>query len=484
MLRSKSLFFWSALFAVLLLTYVSVGAQDLVVSDSLVISSDTTFDNVRILDGGVLIADAQVDVLMNMLIDSGGVVTHSSRHLDGLILNVTDTLVIHSGGMIDLTAKGLRGGLNGSAFGLDGETFDSTGAIVAGAGGGQPGGSDGGAGGSYGGWGATAVGVATAPYGLLESPSHLGSGGGGYQYEGRRGGNGGGRLRLAAEVCLVDGVIRANGGNHDYLGGGGSGGGIRLDVGSLSGAGRIEANGEEGTDWYGSLSGAGGGGRIAVYYDNMSVPDTSITAYGHDLGPNSSAGTIYFKDNAESYGTLIVDNGGVVLQLLSPLLSELTDFKEITIRHGGGLDVMPDDMPSFTVTDRVLLHDAAALELDSGVTMTVSNSSGFDVDVESSSSLVLHNGCQLNANAVRLGGGILNTSIDLSFPTGSDLEFSNGGTINVLDSTTFSMEFFDPTNIQSGTLNLTSGSVLDIAADRLEVGTGAVSYTHLRAHET
>ena len=193
MLRSKSLFSWSALFALLLLTYVSVGAQDLVVSDSLLISSDTAFDNVTILDGGVLIADAQIDVLVNMQIDSGGVVTHSSRYLDGLVLNVTDSLVIQPGGMIDLTAKGLLGGLGGSAFGLDGETFDSTGVIVAGAGGGQPGGADGGAGGSYGGWGATAVGLATAPYGLLENPSHLGSGGGGYQYEGRRGGNGGGK---------------------------------------------------------------------------------------------------------------------------------------------------------------------------------------------------------------------------------------------------------------------------------------------------
>jgi len=66
MLYPRTIVFAVTLFAVILTACGNLIAQDIVVSDSLVISNDTTFDNVTILDGGVLIADAQVNVLANM----------------------------------------------------------------------------------------------------------------------------------------------------------------------------------------------------------------------------------------------------------------------------------------------------------------------------------------------------------------------------------------------------------------------------------
>lgn len=67
-----------------------------------------------------------------------------------------------------------------------------------------------------------------------------------------------------AQTVQLDGSIRANGGDAiaGDESGGGSGGGIRLDVGTLRGTGEITADGGDG-----SFSG-GGGGRVAVYYQD------------------------------------------------------------------------------------------------------------------------------------------------------------------------------------------------------------------------
>ena len=93
-------------------------------------------NNATIASGVTLIKDgalgASNDEIGSLTVASGGVITHSSRNLDGLALTVAGTLNVQAGGAIDVTDKGLRGGNNGSAFGGQAETYDENDAIVAG----------------------------------------------------------------------------------------------------------------------------------------------------------------------------------------------------------------------------------------------------------------------------------------------------------------------------------------------------------------
>ena len=169
---------------------------------------------VTVGSGVALIKDGSFGVtneIASLTVLSGGIVTHSLRLEAGLVLNVTSILDVQSGGLIDVNAKGLRGGSSGSAFGIRGETYSSAGVIVAGAGGTAAASS-----GSYGGRGvAGSASAASAPYGLQEDPGQLGSGGGGgSDLNGTRnvGGHGGGRVTIVAGSVAVNGVIRANGG--------------------------------------------------------------------------------------------------------------------------------------------------------------------------------------------------------------------------------------------------------------------------------
>lgn len=73
-----------------------------------------------------------ISVISNMWIESGGTVTQSLRNESGLVLDVTGTLEIQSGGLAHVNAKGLRGGYRGSVFGSSGETYYATGTIVSG----------------------------------------------------------------------------------------------------------------------------------------------------------------------------------------------------------------------------------------------------------------------------------------------------------------------------------------------------------------
>ena len=161
----------------------------------------------------------------------------------------------------------------------------------------------------HGGCGANSTGNYAAggnTYDSTTSPSSPGSGGGNYSSI-SVGGAGGGSIRLNVSGILeADGRISANGGNGSGSGGGGgSGGSIWLTVGTLSGAGSITANGGNGVD---GIGGGGGGGRIAITYNNNSFTGP-VSAYGG--GANwGGAGTVYLKTNSQSYGQLILNNGG------------------------------------------------------------------------------------------------------------------------------------------------------------------------------
>ena len=200
-------------------------------------------NSVTVTSGVTLVKDGSWgeigDEVGTLTVLSGGVVTHSLRRLPGLVLNVTGTLDVQSGGQINVSGKGLRGGNNGSAFGIYGETFDANDVIVQGSGGGSAG-----TGAGYGGLGAAVSGGSSNPvYGVIEDPRHLGSGGSANNQGQAAGGHGGGRITITVADLVNNGVVAADGGAGAVVGGarggGGSGGGTGSTANTVGGSGQI-----------------------------------------------------------------------------------------------------------------------------------------------------------------------------------------------------------------------------------------------------
>ena len=453
-------------------------AEDLIVSGTLQITSPATYDNVTVQSTGHLTVDAALTVLGNMTIESGGVVTHSVRLVEGLRLDVAGVLDVQAGGSINVGAKGLLGGYGAqSVDSLEyGETYHPVTGVILRRTGGVDGGSHGGKGG----------GGYSPPFGLIYGnemlPTQLGSGGGGGAAGSTMdGGNGGGLLIVTAGELRLGGTISCTGGSGPDAtsGGGGSGGSVSLDVGTLSGAGSVVANG--GRSGNGSGSGGGGGGRVSVRYDVMSYTGSMSAKGGSRYGTRTdtyagSAGTIYLKDNAAAYGDLTFDNAGVtgVIRYTDvTLLGTLgpRTFRTLTVRNLGSLIIDAATSP-FTVEQPVMVTGTGALTVATGGTLAVTNATGFDVNVESASTLTLQAGSALSADAVRISAGTLNAYIDLSYPTGTDFELSSAGVVNVLGGRTFASGSFDGGNIKGGTFNLPAGSVLDVASGAITVASG------------
>lgn len=93
----------------------------------------------------------------------------------------------------------------------------------------------------------------------------------------------------------MDGTIEANGLNGaDSSIAGGSGGFIRINTRDLEGSGNLQAIGGAGA----VETGAGGGGRIAIYYKSTTFWFGSLsTKGGYSSNGIGGAGTIYMKVN-------------------------------------------------------------------------------------------------------------------------------------------------------------------------------------------
>ena len=217
---------------------------------------------VEVSGEGVFVLN-KAETVPTVRIGAGGVLTHSSGQ-SGFNLTVLGDLVVEAGGAISVDGKGYapyEGPGRGSCY--------------------SSGGGYGGAGGSP--WDGCSGG---GTYGLVWDPCDMGSGGGGSPDCGA----GGGKIHLRVLGTLaVEGEITANGGESLYGShGAGSGGSVFIQAHVLTGGGRISADGG-GATIYGC---GGGGGRIALYYDNCSFTGL-ITAYGgsgYEWGEN---GTIY-----------------------------------------------------------------------------------------------------------------------------------------------------------------------------------------------
>ncbi|MBI5549731.1 MAG: hypothetical protein HY901_38075, partial [Deltaproteobacteria bacterium] len=207
---------------------------------------------------------------------------------------------------------------------------------------GQPGWTNGGqatscAAGSHGGVG-DAFGLTPVPtYDDFTNPREPGSGGcslGQYGY----GANGGGVVIIKADSLVLDGVLSVEGGQGSVSpqGLGGAGGSLNLEVGSLSGAGLLRANGG---------APGGGGGRIAIAYADMSGFDVSqITAAGDAAG---GAGTILLRSTSQVYGDMRIDNGGSsAFSASSPFAATGTDelwFDNLFVTNGAWMST-PDNL--------------------------------------------------------------------------------------------------------------------------------------------
>ncbi|KAL4226615.1 hypothetical protein ACF0H5_014598 [Mactra antiquata] len=132
---------------------------------------------------------------------------------------------------------------------------------------------------------------------------------------------GGGVLDIEVyNILQVEGVIESNGEDGSLNDApGGSGGFIRVNTRQLEGSGRFEVSGGDGTSTYG----AGGGGRLAIYYGTTEYWFGTLNAMGGaSTAGIGGAGTVYLKDmttDAQNE-TLIVDNFGAVRSQL-----EITD---------------------------------------------------------------------------------------------------------------------------------------------------------------
>lgn len=245
------------------------------------ISSADSGGTYCVKDGATLYVSDSSTVNGNLRVLSGGKVTHYKDIAAKMNLHVTGDFTVDEGGSV--TATGMSGSTTGKTSGK---------------------------GGSYGGRARAANPVC---YGSIRSPVDYGSAG----Y-----GNAGGAIRITADGAMtINGAVSANGSNVAKQTG--SGGSVFLTGHSISGAGRITANG--GNQTATDRESPGGGGRVAVYLtgagQDFSGFTGQITAYGGTSRTSgyvgkvdAGAGTVYLKtaDQADNAGMLVVANSNTV----------------------------------------------------------------------------------------------------------------------------------------------------------------------------
>ncbi|MDD5477349.1 MAG: hypothetical protein PHG87_03995 [Candidatus Omnitrophica bacterium] len=236
-------------------------------ANDITVSTAVTWDGTKIYD--------------DVTITGTGSITHSANtatKTNWLNLISMGSVMINSGGFIDVSGKGYSGG-NGPGPGVTWLGYPT----------------GGGAHGGNGGASASAGGVA---YDNVLIPADMGSSGGSDNISNSNGPAGGGFIKLNVSGTLTNnGSIIANGNNgviqtSVYGTGAGAGGGMYLLTGTLAGSGAFAANGGNGYVGTGYVGGGGGGGRIAAYYTTYSYTG-SATATGGTGANAGGTGTIY-----------------------------------------------------------------------------------------------------------------------------------------------------------------------------------------------
>jgi hypothetical protein len=314
---------------------VAPGAILVAQTGNVVISSNTTWET-----GTYSVTSLSVVNGATLTIGGGSTVSASGAVLVTANSNVVLQSVNNSS-PVNGTWQGAGVTLNAGSLEVDaGSSINADGqGYVANAG---PAGSASGssAGGSYGGMGGTGAGTgAAAIYGTAATPTDLGSGGG-VRCCGSVAGSGGGAVRLIVSGTLTDnGVISANGEDIvGYQAGGGAGGSVYVTTANLAGSGVFSATGGTGGE------AAGGGGRIAVYYNGSGSTFTGFaasTAAGGSCGSQCSNGT----SSAGTTGTeaffdtsVTTDNLDVYQNFTIPAGTTLS-LNAITVQPGATLSI-------------------------------------------------------------------------------------------------------------------------------------------------
>ena len=260
-------------------------------------AADATYDdqNLRITGPGVVVTMNGDHSFKNVELLDGAILTHGETDLSAeYYLNIQAwTFTVDDISAVNIDGRGYVGGRQGGSHDSGMTEGNTSGAAY------RSGGSHGGLGGAY-------DGTPNAVYGNMTAPESLGSGGSRGYHTANTGGDGGGRLKIEAINLVSDGLISANGGNGGgNQAGSGSGGSIYIVSSTLSGEGIIQADG-------GSFEVGGGGGRIAVYYIDLSFLDSSLIRALGGSGANAMGGngTVFLKSVGETNGTLIVDGQG------------------------------------------------------------------------------------------------------------------------------------------------------------------------------
>jgi hypothetical protein len=291
-------------------TFIQEGSS--LLTDSLTIESGSTFTQST---------SSAID-LGELVIESGGNLNHPDNSTaETYKVNVTcDSLDLQSGGTINVAGlgydtdqgpgKGVRNGNGASGAGHGGN----------------------------GGEGANSTASGGPAYGSVSQPTTIGSGGAADNDGPGKEGGGAVKIDCAGDIT-VDGTISVNGldvtgSSHDS--GAGAGGSVWLDAATIAGTGTINAYGGRGQSSNGG--GGGGGGRIALYYDNYTYTGSLLYngGYGGNQGgyngEDGGSGTLYLKDNGDTYATLTLDNnnrtdGGAA----TPQLNASETYKSVTI---------------------------------------------------------------------------------------------------------------------------------------------------------
>jgi len=266
-------------------SFVFSGLDMTVAGDILSGSTTLSGDDIKLYAGGSLSLDSGSMTVTTTDFTIGGDFLFDNSTLTGsrVAWDVTGNCAITAGSLIDLDGGGYPGGEGPGA----------------GTGGYCGGGWWGGGGGGYGGQGGSYCNndpQGSGPtYGSETQPIHFGSGGHGSVS------SGGGAIDLFVGGTLTfDGAISSDGVDITEYGatGAGSGGSVLIQSYQLTGAGTISASG--GVALHGSYvdNGSGGGGRVAIYSDDMSGFDVgNIQALGGIGGDfDGQDGTIFVAD--------------------------------------------------------------------------------------------------------------------------------------------------------------------------------------------
>lgn len=266
------------------LPYVLFGAA------TTISSSNTNYEHRDIVVTDAIVTIDGAHEFNSLFLTNGATLRHTPANTSGLRLTVSTDCMISSDSSVNLDGLGY-GSYAGPGRGAPSTPCNQSTRGAGGAGHGAQGGNGNVNGG--------------APYGFLNEPQHLGSGGGYTTFhtgvvgcDDVSGGAGGGLLILNVGGTLaLDGSIRANGLNGGtasifpvrFSGGGGSGGTIHITAGGFAGKGSLFVNG--GNGGY-SEAGGGAGGRIALHAADFAY--TGVISVRGGSGRNAGgAGTVY-----------------------------------------------------------------------------------------------------------------------------------------------------------------------------------------------